>query len=952
MMKRNLFVFCISLVAVFFLALAGCGKQAELSLNKNSIILGLTEEYQLVASFSDGSEGKIVWTSSDENIATVADGKVTGNYPGRAVIKAESGKLSAECEVTVRAEGDLNVLTNFVKNEIDLVAGREGVTILPEIKYQGVDITDSKITYESLDESVATVSSEGLVEAVKKGTTTVVVHAEYKGIQGESRITVNVTNDFQMELPSAVTIYAKDFVKDGSTPDTYQIEPVVTMNGEDFDGVKFTYSVGDDKIVTVSDTGLLKGVRYGETEVSVTADSDSGESISSKIQLKVDRAELSVDTELEIERYSLVSGDMNLAYADLSSVADHFTTDDIIGVSKEGDAVRYEILDEIFHIENQPKGKYVYRFETEVAYYNVTCNYVEQNSLVLKAYDHFNPYNEQYPTHYQYQTMDKFKVDDGYAELGWQDRVIPGGDVIVMQNGKVGTTTDGLSGDMAISFAADVTDINVLDYDYIMFDVFAYNDVIDDVNLAYCINNTIQWEFRPGGDLADCNFGSVGNVGYMVDENGLKTAFKTGEWQTVVFDISSFTEENLGDSDYGVGGRFIRIIMNNAPTYTKVGFMNLRLMTKEMYKLENFDLDFGFKGDVLASGSEITPTLKIGGMVSQDLEISCENTDLVKVEGNKFVTLKEGETDITVRIRLENGVLKTITRHIRIYKTDNYTAYFGFEGDTIENEAVPVVTLMGEVTDEVTLESSDTSVVQVQNGKFIVIGSGAVTLRLTFKLKDGTMKTVEKAVTAVSDPVKMLKAGDVLMPYGGEFGNYRQYMSYTREEVTEGFENLSNWSEHLKEGSDIYALTWNSATKSNGESGETHISLASDVSSANPINYDYISFDIFMYDAQNDNKIALGINDIIVWDVITTGTDLSEVDFGEYGKIGTLYDENGNKTTFQKGKWLTVRFDISQITTLTEGYNRIGGSFIKVIMDGAESGDALAFRNIQIGRNV
>ena len=230
-MKRNLFAFCISLVAVFFLALAGCGKQAELSLNKNSIILGLMEEYQLVASFSDGSEGEIVWTSSDENIATVADGKVTGNYPGRAVIKAESGKLSAECEVTVRAEGDLNVLTNFVENEIDLVAGREGVTILPEIKYQGVDITDSKITYESLDESVATVSSEGLVEAVKKGTTTVIVHAEYKGIQGESRITVNVTNDFQMELPSSVTIYAKDFAKDGSTPDTYQIEPVVTMNG-------------------------------------------------------------------------------------------------------------------------------------------------------------------------------------------------------------------------------------------------------------------------------------------------------------------------------------------------------------------------------------------------------------------------------------------------------------------------------------------------------------------------------------------------------------------------------------------------------------------------------------------------------------------------------------------------------------------------------------------------
>ena len=95
-------------------------------------------------------------------------------------------------------------------------------------------------------------------------------------------------------------------------------------------------------------------------------------------------------------------------------------------------------------------------------------------------------------------------------------------------------------------------------------------------------------------------------------------------------------------------------------------------------------------------------------------------------------------------------------------------------------------------------------------------------LRLTFKLKDGTMKTVEKAVTAVSDPVKMLKAGDVLMPYGSEFGNYRQYMSYTREKVTEGFENLSNWSKHLKEGSDIYALTWIGNKVKRGKRGNAY----------------------------------------------------------------------------------------------------------------------------------
>ena len=47
--------------------------------------------------------GEITWTSSDESVATVADGVITGVGGGSAVITAHCGELTAQCAVTVVA---------------------------------------------------------------------------------------------------------------------------------------------------------------------------------------------------------------------------------------------------------------------------------------------------------------------------------------------------------------------------------------------------------------------------------------------------------------------------------------------------------------------------------------------------------------------------------------------------------------------------------------------------------------------------------------------------------------------------------------------------------------------------------------------------------------------------------------------------------------------------------
>lgn len=53
----------------------------------------------------------IVWTSSDETVATVADGTVTAVAPGTAVITASANGLEAACTVTVKEESSIAELS-------------------------------------------------------------------------------------------------------------------------------------------------------------------------------------------------------------------------------------------------------------------------------------------------------------------------------------------------------------------------------------------------------------------------------------------------------------------------------------------------------------------------------------------------------------------------------------------------------------------------------------------------------------------------------------------------------------------------------------------------------------------------------------------------------------------------------------------------------------------------
>lgn len=74
----------------------------EISLNKTKITLDKGETYQLKAEVKNGNKNRVKWSSDDERVATVRDGKIKAVGKGEAVItaKTEDGAV-AKCTVTV-----------------------------------------------------------------------------------------------------------------------------------------------------------------------------------------------------------------------------------------------------------------------------------------------------------------------------------------------------------------------------------------------------------------------------------------------------------------------------------------------------------------------------------------------------------------------------------------------------------------------------------------------------------------------------------------------------------------------------------------------------------------------------------------------------------------------------------------------------------------------------------
>lgn len=119
----------------------------------------------------DDAPKGITWTSSNPNVAAVANGVVTAKKAGTATITATAvGGAKAVCQVTVKGVPDKVTLK------------KKSIKLKKKKKYQikpGIpkDTVCSTFKYKSNKPKIASVSKEGLVTAKKKGTAKITITA-------------------------------------------------------------------------------------------------------------------------------------------------------------------------------------------------------------------------------------------------------------------------------------------------------------------------------------------------------------------------------------------------------------------------------------------------------------------------------------------------------------------------------------------------------------------------------------------------------------------------------------------------------------------------------------------------------------------------------------------------------------------------------------------------------
>lgn len=178
------------------------GGTGSLSANYYRIVDGSRDQNTDVTAYAE-------WTSSNESVATVSKGVVTGVSKGTATITATYNGYRVTHTVTVTdvityklylsPSSGINVV-NGKTNKLTAILG----TYTNGVQTNGSEIS-SKCTWTSSNTSIATVNNIGLVTGVSTGTVTIT--AEYNGMTASGTATVTSSTTYELAInPASMTL--------------------------------------------------------------------------------------------------------------------------------------------------------------------------------------------------------------------------------------------------------------------------------------------------------------------------------------------------------------------------------------------------------------------------------------------------------------------------------------------------------------------------------------------------------------------------------------------------------------------------------------------------------------------------------------------------------------------------------------------------------------------------
>lgn len=229
----------------------------KVELDEEQIELTVGETFPLTAKIypEDATDKTLRWTSEEPSVATVADGIVTAEAAGTAVIKAAAANgLTASCTVNVSERTIPVQKITLDRDTLGLTIGEKGTitaTVLP------ADATDKTVNWSSDDNTVATVD-KGVVTAVSVGTAEITAMTP-NGHEAHCTVTVS-------KKPVSVTSITLDPTK--LTLEPGQTETITaTVSPADATDPSIKWTSSNESIATVDGKGLVTALKKGSTTI-------------------------------------------------------------------------------------------------------------------------------------------------------------------------------------------------------------------------------------------------------------------------------------------------------------------------------------------------------------------------------------------------------------------------------------------------------------------------------------------------------------------------------------------------------------------------------------------------------------------------------------------------------------------------------------------------------------
>ena len=289
--------------------------EAKLSLDKTQAIIVLGDELYLKADYGGAEDSLLTWTSNNESVASVENGKIISNSVGGAVITANYADKSAQCAVTITTNDMLPtlLLENIPNDDVVTVSLSDKLNFSPCVEFNGKTFRDGVFDVKISDSAVGSYE-EGVFTPIAIGEVALEISGKWRGIEGpclNKTISVKVINNLSVVvnggLTSSVLLYTAQTHGGKSYDVSYPFVVSAQENGKDIE-YSVAVSSGYDIVAYNEQNKTVNALKYGSAVITVSFKDGSGEMGVLNVPVTVNRP-VAEYSEI-IEYFSAMDGDL------------------------------------------------------------------------------------------------------------------------------------------------------------------------------------------------------------------------------------------------------------------------------------------------------------------------------------------------------------------------------------------------------------------------------------------------------------------------------------------------------------------------------------------------------------------------------------------------------------------------------------------------------------------